>query len=107
MPHSPPLSLSQVPAPKFHEYAKESILWSRWAAAYYLQQRTKGAPHHTAVRALAFKWQRIIWRCWMDRKPYVEQTYEAALRKSSSPLVALLDKIEPGKSPFKNNVKKN
>ena len=90
----------------FHEYAKESILWSRWAAAYYLQQRTKGAPHHTAVRALAFKWQRIIWRCWRDRKPYAEQTYEAALRKSSSPLIALLDKIELGKSPFKNNVKK-
>jgi transposase len=42
----------------FHEYAKESILWSRWAAAYYLQQRTKGAAHHTAVRGLAFKWQR-------------------------------------------------
>jgi len=91
----------------FHEYAKESIRWSRWAAAYYLQQRTKGAPHHTAVRALAFKWQRIIWRCWMDRKPYAEQTYEAALRKSRSPLVALLDQIELGKSPFKNNGKKN
>jgi hypothetical protein len=48
----------------FHEYAKESVLPSRWAAAYYLQQRTKGAPHNTAVRALAFKWQRILWRCW-------------------------------------------
>ena len=36
----------------FHEYAKESVLWSRWAGAYYLQQRSKGAPHHTAVRAL-------------------------------------------------------
>src|SRR6185369_4606123 len=41
----------------FHEYAKESIRWSRWAAAYYRQQRTKGAPDHTAVRALAFKWR--------------------------------------------------
>jgi len=39
----------------FHEYAKESVLWSRWAAAYYLQQRQKGGSHHTAVRALAFK----------------------------------------------------
>ena len=36
----------------FHEYAKESVLWCRWAAAYYLQQRTRGAFHHTAVRAL-------------------------------------------------------
>ena len=91
----------------FHEYAKESILWSRWAAAYYLQQRTKGCPHHTAVRALAFKWQRIIWRCWQDHRPYDEQIYEAALKKHGSPLVALFDRVELGKSPFKNPVKKN
>lgn len=91
----------------FHEYAKESILWSRWAAAFYLQQRTKGCPHHTAVRALAFKWQRVIWRCWQDRKPYEEKIYEAALRKSGSPLVALFDRVELGKSPWKNPAQKN
>ncbi|MBU6400778.1 MAG: transposase, partial [Verrucomicrobia bacterium] len=90
----------------FHEYAKESILCSRWAAAYYLQQRTKGTPHHTAVRALAFKWQRIIWRCWQDRRPYDEAIYEASLRKHRSPIVALFDRVELGKSPFKNPVKK-
>jgi transposase len=91
----------------FHEYAKESILWSRWAAAYYLQQRTKGSSHHTAVRALAFKWQRIIWKCWQDHKAYDEQVYLAALRRRKSPLVALLDRVELGKSPFKHPVKKN
>ena len=90
----------------FHEYAKQSILWSRWAAAYYLQQRTKGSAHHTAVRALAYKWQRIIWRCWQDRSIYREQVYEAALRHRGSPLLALLDKLELGKSPWKNPVKK-
>ena len=86
----------------FHEYARESILHSRWAAAYYGQQRAKGCSHHTAVRALAYKWQRIIWRCWQSRSIYQEQTYETALRKSGSPLVALLDGIELGKSPVKN-----
>jgi transposase len=91
----------------FHEYAKESILWSRWAAAYYLQQRTKGCPHHTAVRALAFKWQRIIWRCWQDRTPYSEHIYEAALRRRNSPIVKLFDKVQLGKSPFKNPANKN
>src|SRR5262249_18413773 len=89
----------------FHEYARESVLWSRWAAAYYLQQRTKGAPHHTAVRALAFKWQRIIWRCWQDRRAYDQRIYEAALRNNGSPLVQLLDQIQLGKSPWKNQVK--
>ena len=85
----------------------ESILHCRWAAAYYLQQRTKGSPHHTAVRALGYKWQRIIFRCWQSRKPYKEEVYEAALRKSKSPLVALLSKIEVGKSPFKKSPVKN
>ena len=91
----------------FHEYAGQSILWSRWAAAYYLQQRSKGCPHHIAVRALAYKWQRIIFRCWQNHTPYQEAIYEAALRKHGSPLVALFDKVELGKNPFKNPVKKS
>jgi transposase len=91
----------------FHEYAQESVLWSRWAAAYYLQQRTKGSPHQTAVRALAFKWQRILFRCWQTRRPYEEKIYEAALRRAGSPLVKLLEGIEPGKSPWKKGAKKN
>ena len=90
----------------FHEYAKESVLWSRRAAAFYLQQRSKGAPHHTAVRALAFKWQRAIWRCWQDHTPYEEAKYEAALRQSGSPIVGLFDQVELGKSPWKNPAKK-
>jgi transposase len=89
----------------FHEYAKESILHSRWAAAYYLQQRGKGCGHHTAVRALAYKWQRIIWRCWQSRSIYREQIYEAALKKAGSPLVGLLEQIELGKSPVKSTQK--
>jgi transposase len=91
----------------FHEYAKESVLHSRWAAAYYLQQRTKGSPHHTAVRALAYKWQRIIWKCWQSRTLYQEPIYEAALKKNGSPLVALFDQIELGKSPVKTRAKKS
>ncbi len=89
----------------FHEYAKESVLWSRWAAAFYLQQREKGSPHHTAVRALAFKWQRVIWRCWQDRKPYEEKVYEAALRKNGSKLPGLFDRVDLGKSPWKHPAK--
>ena len=90
----------------FHEFAKESVLWSRWPAAYYLSQRSKGKPHHTAVRALAFKWQRIIWRCWQSRTPYKEEVYEAALRRSGSKLLSLFGQIEVGKNPVKNPAKK-
>ena len=59
------------------------------------------------MRALAFKWQRILFRCWQDQRPYDEAKYEAALRKHSSPLVKLFDRVELGKSPFKNPTKKN
>ena len=91
----------------FHEYAKESIFWSRWAAAFYLQQRQKGCAHQTAVRALAYKWQRVIFRCWQNRKPYDEARYEAALRKAGSPLVTLFDRVELGKNPWKTPPKKS
>lgn len=84
----------------FHEFAHESIRYCRWAAAYYLQQRLKGANHHMAVRALAFKWQRIIWRCWQNRTVYDDSHYEAALRRSKSPLTALFGQIQPGRNPF-------
>lgn len=91
----------------FHEYAKQSILHSRWAAAYYGQQRAKGCGHHTAVRALAYKWQRIMWKCWQSRTAYNEAIYEAALKKNGSALAGLLHHIELGKSPVKTNRKKN
>ena len=55
----------------------------------------------SAVRALACKWQRVIWRCWQDRRLYDEATYEAALRKNGSPLVKLFDQIDSAKAPGK------
>ena len=90
----------------FHEYAKESVLHCRWAAAYYLQQRgERGAPHNTAVRALAFKWQRVIFRCWKNRTPYSDAHYEAALRHNASPLVKLFHRVEVGRNPAKKTVR--
>jgi transposase len=74
----------------FHEFAAHSRRWSPWARAYYEQQIEKGAEHHAAVRALAFKWIRILYRCWKDRTPYDEQRYLEALRRSGSPLVKRL-----------------
>ncbi|HEV2829861.1 MAG TPA: IS110 family transposase, partial [Pyrinomonadaceae bacterium] len=63
----------------FHEYAAESIQHSFWARAYYLMQRAKGKDHHAAVRALAFKWIRVIWKCWQTRTPYNEVIYLESL----------------------------
>ncbi len=36
---------------------------------------------------LAFKWIRILYRCWQTRTPYDELTYLEALRRRGSPLL--------------------
>ena len=75
----------------FHEYAGLSTFKSKWAAAFYKQQRDKGNSAQVAKRALAFKWQRIIHRCWQNREPYDEARYIERLRATGSPLIALID----------------
>ena len=72
----------------FVEWAALTIPKSFWARAFYDRHRAKGASHNAAVRALAFKWIRILWRCWVDRTPYDESRYLDALRKRHSPLLA-------------------
>jgi transposase len=72
----------------FHEWAGNSITQSQWARAYYELQCRRGKKHHAAVRALAFKWIRIIFRCWKERVAYNENVYMAALAKHNSPLLA-------------------
>ena len=74
----------------FHEWAGHSIGQSAWARAYYQQQRRRGSDHHAAVRALAFKWIRIVFRCWKDRVAYDESKYLAALAKRGSQLGKLV-----------------
>lgn len=61
---------------------------SVWARAYYQQQRERGKEHHTAVRALAFKWIRVVFRCWQDRVAYDESRYLVALAKHGSHLTS-------------------
>jgi transposase len=71
----------------FHEFAALSIRYSTWAHAYYDQMRGRGLHHPAAARALAFKWIRVMFRCWSDQKPYDEQIHLKSLRAKQSPLV--------------------
>jgi hypothetical protein len=73
--------------PSCHEYAGESINHSFWARASDMSQRARGTSHQAAVRALAFKWIRIIYQCWQTRTPYSEVRYLESLRKKGSPLL--------------------
>ena len=72
------------------EWAGQTINKSFWAGVYYRQQREKGSSHQAAVRALAFKWVRILYRCWQTRTPYDESKYLEALRRRGSPLLKQL-----------------
>lgn len=71
----------------FHEYAAHSIRSSGWARAYYQAQRRNHKSHHAIIRALAYKWIRIIFRCWKDGQPYDEQTYLKSLKRTGSPVI--------------------
>ncbi len=63
----------------FHEWALHSIAYSDWAREYYDCQRAKGKRRNTAIRSLAFKWIRILFRCWKDCKPYDKAVYQRTL----------------------------
>jgi transposase len=77
----------------FVEWAAESTRHSFWARTYYQQQRDKGASHQAAVRTLAFKWIRILFRCWQHRTLYDESVYLGALQRRGSPLMQQLAKV--------------
>jgi transposase len=68
----------------FVEWAAESIRHSCWAQVYYQQQRDKGKAHQATVRALVFKWIRILYRCWQERTLYDEAIYLQALHRPRS-----------------------
>jgi transposase len=76
----------------FVEWATESIRHAFWAQVYYQQQREKGKAHQAAVRACAFQWIRILYRCWQERTPYDEATYLQALTRRGSSLIQNLAK---------------
>jgi transposase len=68
----------------FHEWALHSILKSGWARSFYELQLSRGKKHHTAIRALAYKWIRILFRCWKDRLPYIEFFHAEAQKKTNA-----------------------
>lgn len=74
----------------FHEFASNSIPRCEWASMFYKQQRARGKGHQAAVRALAFRWIRVIVRCWKDRRPYDDALYTKRLKEAHSPTASRL-----------------
>ncbi len=79
----------------FFEYASQSALHCPWAKLFLKEQIARGKTYPTAVRALAFKWQRIMFVCWRDRVLYHETTYLQSLKHRGSHLARKLDQELP------------
>lgn len=75
----------------FYEYAEQSRLGSFWAEAFYEMKEEEGDDHPTIIRKLAFKWIRIMFRCWMNKERYSEKRYIKALIRSDSSIVEHID----------------
>lgn len=72
----------------FVEWARCTVKASAWAGAYYEEQKARGKGNWGIYRSLAFKWIRILWKCWQTRRPYNETEYLTQLARKGSSLVA-------------------
>ena len=70
----------------FFEFAACSIPHCAWAKTFYGQAKARGKTHNVALRALAFKWIRILSALWRKQTPYHEIRYLQALKNRHSPL---------------------
>jgi len=73
----------------FHEFAAHSVRFCPWAKLLY-DHHLKGDKrnHHRAVRAVAFQWIRIAFRCWRNHQPYDERVFLAAQHRRNSPFTS-------------------
>jgi transposase len=69
----------------FVEWAGQTVMYSAWAKVYYQRMQAKGKGHGAILRALAFKWIRVLWKCWQAGTPYDEARYLQQLLHRKSP----------------------
>lgn len=69
----------------FHEFAAASTRFCDWAADYLQAQlENEKKTYHQAIRSLAFKWIRIIFRMWKDKVAYDDAKYMESLKRNGS-----------------------
>jgi hypothetical protein len=74
----------------FVEWSAQTVIYCPWAHAYYYRQKAAGKSRQAILRSLAFKWIRILWKCWQTGVPYDDGQYLAALKRRGSPLIEAL-----------------
>ena len=82
------------------EHANCSIRRCNWAREFYHLKRESGKSHFQAIRALALKWIRILYACWLNDAPYDESTYLKSLENKSP---RLWSRLQSGPTKAVNN----
>lgn len=86
------------------EFAKCSIPKCAWARLLFAEALRRGKSQWAALRKLAFKWLRILWRCWQQRQAYDETIYLRSLQRDGVQLYSSLYQALP---PLQTAVVKN
>jgi transposase len=76
------------------EHANCSIRRCAWAREFYQMKREAGKSHFQALRALAFKWIRVLYTCWSKDTPYNESIHLENIKKKSPELWQRLQQLK-------------
>lgn len=75
-----------------HLWAERSRVKCPWAEAYYRHKREQGMGHAAALRCLAMRWLKVLWKMWADRTTYDGERHLRDQVKHGSWVVALMPK---------------
>lgn len=78
-----------------HQWADLSRKTCPWAEAYYQAHRQRGHAHAAALRCLAARWTKILWRMWQDRTTYDPERHLRNQLAHGSWVIQLLPSTEP------------
>jgi len=77
------------------EFAKCSLAKCAWANLLFQEALRQGKSRWAALRKVAFKWLRILWRCWQQHQAYDELTYLRSLQRDGVQLYRSLYQALP------------
>jgi transposase len=72
-----------------HLWADHSRTTCAWAATYYQKHRDDGQSHACALRCLAQRWLKILWKMWQTRTLYDEALHTRNQTKHGSWILSL------------------
>lgn len=67
-----------------HLWADCSRKTSHWAQTYYQGKRQQGMSHAAALRCLAKRWLKVLWRLWQNRTSYDAAQHQQSVIKHGS-----------------------